>query len=433
MRPLRLRADWALPIDTAPIPDAAILIDQNGRIAAIGPEPEVPAPSDAESLELGRRILLPGLINTHTHLELTGFEARAPESSFREWILTIRRIKAERTAAEYLAAARQGIRDCWAGGVTTIADTGDSGSVVQALAELSGSGIVYHEVFGPAPADCDASFAAFAQRMEELRPLATGRVSLGASPHAPYTVSGPLYRRVAIWARNQGLPLAVHLAESRAETELVRAGAGPFAEAWRQRGIPLPDEPAQRLTPSPLPISLSPVSWLDHHGVLGPDTLCIHAVQLSADDCGILAGRGVAIAHCPRSNRRHGHGDAPLRELLHAGLRVGAGTDSVASVGRLDLFAELRAAMELAGLTAEQALELGTVGAARALGLERVTGTLTAGKWGDVIAVQPGPGLHPSVALPVVLASPQQVGLTVLGGRIVHRAAPLDPSRGDPI
>ncbi|NOT08069.1 MAG: amidohydrolase family protein, partial [Gemmatimonadales bacterium] len=205
-------------MDRPPIERAALLIGSDGRIEAIGPSDSIPSPPDAESLDLGDAVLLPGLVNAHTHLELTGFEEAAPEGEFREWIQTIRRIKAARSGDEWLDAARQGIRDCWAAGVTTIADTGDSGAVIEALAELGGSGIVYHEVFGPHPDQCEESLTGMAARVGELARFTGPRVRLGVSPHAPYTVSGPLYARVAAWAKHRAMPIAVHVAESMEET-----------------------------------------------------------------------------------------------------------------------------------------------------------------------------------------------------------------------
>ena len=255
--------------------------------------------------------------------------------------------------------------DCWAAGVTTVADTGDSGAVAQALADADGSGIAYHEVFGPHPDQRDESMLGLQRQVERLGRYAAERVRLGVSPHAPYTVSGPLYAAAAAWARTMDLPMAVHLAESLAESRLLAGGEGPFADAWRARGIPLP-----------APAGRTPVEWLDEHGVLTERTLCIHVVRASAADIGILARADAPIAHCPLSNRAHGHGAAPLGALLAAGLRVGLGTDSVVSVGALDLLAEARAARELAGLDAARTLRLATIEGARALGLEDDVGSL---------------------------------------------------------
>ncbi|HTL04299.1 MAG TPA: amidohydrolase family protein [Gemmatimonadales bacterium] len=415
-----------LPIDAEPIPEGAVLIGADGRIAAVGPAAAVPAPPDAESLVYPAAILLPGLVNTHTHLELTGFEPTAAELDFPRWILSIRRLKQVRPPEEFRAAARRGLRACWAGGVTTVADTGDSGAVLEALAALGGSGLVYHEIFGPHPDQRAESLALFEQRMAALLPLASRRVRLGVSPHAPYSVSGPLYAAAAEWARRRSLPLAVHLAESPAERDFVERGMGPFADAWTARGIPLLDDPSHHpRAAGPGRQPRTPVQWLDAHGVLGPDTLCIHAVQLGPEDVELLARRQVAVAHCPLSNAAHRHGNAPLTELLEAGVRVGLGTDSVASVGPLDLLAEARAARRLAGLSDAAALALATLHGARALGLGDELGSLTPGKWGDlaVVSAEPGPDRRtPETA--VLTAQAGAVTLTVLGGQIVHRAGP---------
>jgi len=420
VRPLRLSARWALPVDSPPIPDAALLVGPDGRIAAIGPEPAVPAPESAERLDLGDVILLPGLVNAHTHLELTGFDDSPPDLDFRRWILSIRRMKEVRTPEEYQDAARRGIRDCWSGGVTTIADTGDSGAVIQALTELGGSGIAFQEVFGPHPSQVEESFEGLRRRTADLAAFAVGRVRLGVSPHAPYSVSGPLYARVAEWAQRENLPIAVHLAESPAESEFVSRGAGPFAEAWQSRGIPQLVDRSQQPPGRPVQPA-SPVAWLDRLGVLGAKTLCIHAIQLSDDDVGCLSRRGVSVAHCPLANARHNHGTARLAELRRAGVRIGLGTDSVASVGRLDLFAEARAAREIARLGAAETLALATIDGARALGLDAETGTLSVGKWGDVVAVQ-AQGLEGAgPEEPALAASPCHVLLTAIAGRVVYR------------
>jgi 5-methylthioadenosine/S-adenosylhomocysteine deaminase len=407
----RIAAAWVLPVDGAPIERGAVLIGSDGRIVAVGPEAAVPHPPGVAADDFPRAILLPGLVNVHTHLELTGFGGRVAEREFAPWIRRLRQIKAERTRDEFLAAARQGILDCWAAGVTTIADTGDSGAVVQALAEAGGSGIVYHEVFGPHPDDCQANFAAFQARVAELSCFAGGRVRLGVSPHAPYTVSGPLYRATAAWAGEMGFPMAVHVAESVAETVLLATGSGPFGEAWRLRGIPAPD-----------PLGCTPVEWLERHGVLGPETLCIHVVQLEPGDVPRLAGTGAAVAHCPLSNRAHGHGSAPLATLRDAGLRVGVGPASVARGGMLDLLAEARAARALASSSADAALELCTLGGARALGLESEIGSLRAGKWGDCVVIEPMASAVLPPAERVLASGPNDVVATYLAGKAVVRS-----------
>jgi 5-methylthioadenosine/S-adenosylhomocysteine deaminase len=153
--------------------------------------------------------------------------------------------------------------------------------------------------------------------------------------------------------------------------------------------------------------------------------LCIHVVQADEADLACLARRDAAVAHCPLSNTAHGHGAAPLAGFLAHGLRVGLGTDSALSVGPPDLLADLRAARGLAGLTAEAAIELATVGGARALGLEGEVGTLEPGKWGDCVVVRPRGRAGDGPAEQVAAARRDEVVATFLGGRDVYRADPV--------
>jgi len=411
----RLAARWVLPVESRPIERGAILIGTDGRLASVGPEAAVPRPPDVPCEEFREGLLLPGLVNTHTHLELDGLEYRAPAGQFAEWIWRVRQLKAGRTAEQFAGAARAGLAACYAAGVTTIADTGDTGAVVRALAEAGGSGVCYQEVFGPDPSQLTESMSGLHQRVTELASCAGGRVGLGVSPHAPYTVSGPLYAAVARWARAEGLPIAVHVAESRAESDLLLNGRGSFADAWRGRGIPLPN-----------PLGCTPVGWLDQHGVLTDKTLCIHSIQVGPDDLARLTRAGVGIAHCPLSNLAHGHGEAPLARFIERGIPVGLGTDSVLSVGRMDLLAEARAARQSVGLDAVRALALATLDGARAIGLGEVTGSLRPGKWGDCVVIRPPPTAVTLSPEEQVLASgPRDVIATFLGGHNVYRSADL--------
>src|SRR3989440_3862 len=277
---LRIRAGSVHPVTAPPITDGAVLVADDGRITAVAA------------------------------------------------------LKDATTPEEFDHSAEQGVRDCWMAGVTCVADTGSTGAPLRALARLGARGIYYQEVFGPDPADRAATLAELRAAVARLGPVASGRARLGVSPHAPYTVSEPLYRAVAAFARREALPLAVHLAESREETALVRDGAGSFAEALRARGIPVTAH------------GCSPVQYLLRLGVLERATgwLCIHCVQVDETDIRTLKESGAGVAACPRSNRAHGHGTAPLAGFRAAGIPLGLGTDSVVSAGDVNLWAEAAAA-----------------------------------------------------------------------------------------
>ncbi len=339
-------------------------------------------------------VLVPGLINVHTHLELTHLGGSDGETAFPSWIRRVRELKDATTPDQFRAAAEQGLRDCWARGVTCVADTGSTGAVAAVIAGLGGRAVVYQEVFGPDPAQVSESLEELKLALQPLRLLASTRLRVGVSPHAPYSVSEPLYRRTAALAAAEGLPLAVHLAESPEETQLVRDGTGPFAEALRARGIAVE------------PRGCSPVEYLRQLVVLQPRTLCIHCVQVGDADIRSLREAGVAVAHCPLSNRAHRHGAAPVAAFRAAGIPVGVGTDSVVSVGTLDLWAEAAAA----GLTGDDALRQLTIDNARALGWDAEIGSLEVGKVADLavlssVSVRPRPSL-----------------MTLVAGRVVHRA-----------
>jgi 5-methylthioadenosine/S-adenosylhomocysteine deaminase len=393
---LRVRAAMVHPVTAPSIENGAVLIDEAGRIAATGPHPHVPTPPSCTVLEFPDGMLVPGLINCHTHLELTHLAGRSSATEFSAWIKEIRELKDAATADEFTAAAERGLRQCWAAGVTTVADTGSTGAALRALARLGGRGIAYQEVFGPDPARLDRSMDELRTALDALAPFATATQRLGVSPHAPYTVSEPLYRAVAALARERRLPVALHLAESEAETRFVHDGTGPFADMHHRRGIAV------------TPHHGSPVELVRDTGHLTPDTLCIHCVQVDDLDIALLAASGAAVAHCPRSNTAHGHGRAPLAALRAAGVRVGLGTDSVVSVGDASLWAEADAA----GLSGDDAVRALTLDGARALNWDGEIGSLEVGKAADLAVFAASARSRPLPPAPALL--------TVVAGRIVH-------------
>ncbi len=376
MAPLRVTARWVLPVNGAPVADGAVLVGADGRIVATGPDAAVPHPADAQVVELGAAALLPGLVNAHSHLELTALRGLARDLPFPGWLLTVRAIKDALDPATFRASARWGVLEGFAAGITTFGDTGSSLQAAAALAELGGRGVAYHEVFGPDPAACAEAVAGLERALAELERFRSDRVSVGASPHAPYTVSDPLVRAVAALASGRGLKTAMHVAESSEERALVEEGRGPFAEQLRARGIAV--EPRGRST----------VAWLEATGLLACRPLLIHCVTAGFDDFTIAHRHGSTVAHCPWSNAVLGHGRADFSAMRRAGVVVGLGTDSVVAGGRLDLFAEARlAALGLeGGVPARELLRWVTADGAAALGLPSL-GTLEPGAWGDLAAV----------------------------------------------
>jgi len=376
---MRYHARWVLPITRPPIENGTV-VESDGLITYVGPRANAPSGKD---YELGEAILLPGLINTHTHLELTAMRGFLEDCRFAEWIDKLRQSRNDILDTEMLLdSARFGIVEGLEAGITTYADTCSSGVVLHAMHELGVRGIMYQEVFGPDPSHAAIAMRELEERIEKLQLEQTGLVSLGVSPHAPYTVSDPLYAAAASFANARHLPLAMHIAESEPEYDIVASGTGDFADRWRRRGIPV--EPRAR----------SPIALLEQRGALERGPLLIHCVRVDDADIEIMARHRCAVAHCPASNAKFGHGIAPLLPLLAAGIRVGMGSDSVASNNRMDILDESRLAVLIHraatrkhdAFGAHQALELATIGGARALGIDSRVGSLEVGKDADLAA-----------------------------------------------
>jgi cytosine/adenosine deaminase-related metal-dependent hydrolase len=388
-----------------------LLTDNSGHIVAVGPEAAVPNPPDTKRVSWPNAVLLPGFVNLHTHLELTGLRGGIRRTDFFDWIQQVRQAKESITEAGFVDAAREGLREAWRHGTTAVADTGTSGATVRALAELGGRGVYFHEAIQPEPERSGEAFRVFAAETRDLVSRAGGpAVTIGVSPHAPYTVSPELYALVLEFARSEGLPLAAHIAESRAEVDLVTAGRGPFARAWEQRSIALPTA------------ARSVLEYIDRSGLLGPDLLAIHVIHVDEADVALLRDHGVAVALCLRSNNRHGHGLPPLEWFREAGLRIGLGTDSVASVDTLDMLAEARAARDLSGMSASEALELVTLSGAGALGWDGEIGSLEPGKWADLCVVDVSHNEAMTVeqlAAAVLTAGADAIRATYVAGRLV--------------
>ncbi len=375
VRPLRLHARWIIPIGSAPIANGAVLVGEDGRIAALGPDASVPSGGDVQSRDLGDVALMPGLVNTHTHLELMALRGLVQDRPFTRWISQIRRIKDRLVADVYRAAARWGVLESFAAGITTIGDTGSSGEPARAIADLGARGVAFHEVFGPDPAQVDGAMDELRRALHDLDRLASDRLAIGVSPHAPYTVSETLLHEVGALARQDVRKVAIHVAESRDERDFIVEGRGRFAEHLRGRGIHVPIH------------GISPVAWA-LRGLGGARPLLIHCVHADAEDFRAIARALATVAHCPCSNSALDNGHANLAAMHACSVKVGLGTDSVAAGNALDLFAEARLAGMSFPMDPRRQLRLITADAADALGVTGV-GRIEPGAWGDLIAVVP--------------------------------------------
>ncbi|MFI5229091.1 MAG: amidohydrolase family protein [Gemmatimonadales bacterium] len=405
-----------MPISAPPVFDGVVAV-ANGRIVYVGPAGRGPAGDD---VDLGNVLLLPGLVNAHTHLELTAMRGFLEDIDFRRWILRLtnaRRAVLDREAL--LDSARYGLEEGISAGITSFADTCASGVAMQAMREFGVRGIMYQEVFGPDPAQCGEALAGLRAQLAGLRYLETPLVRLGVSPHSPYTVSDALFRAAARLAADDRLPIAVHVAESELEHRLVVDAAGAFADGLRRRGIGVN------------PRAASPVRLLDQLGVLERKPLLIHCVRVDAEDVRTIAASGASVAHCPASNAKLGHGIAPLDELLAAGIPVGLGSDSMASNNRMDILDEARLAllgqrMRTASNetpSAADVLDLATLGGARAIGVDGLVGSLEEGKQADLaaFALDPAGPTHDPITAAVFSITGARARFVAVAGSVLLR------------
>jgi len=333
--------------------------------------------------------------------------------------------KAKLDRDDFLASSMLGAMECVGSGITTIGDTvGDWRATVQAATDFGLRTYAFVEIFGMDDARLAETVRTADERIRKARQAAGPLVTVGLSPHAPYTVSGPLYRELNAYGMREGLKLMLHVAESQAEVAYVRDGSGVLAHDFREKvgweRLPL------------LPTRTSPVKYLEQWDALDGDVVAVHCVQVSPEDVAVLKKYDIAVAHCPKSNAKLGCGIAPVSDFIEAGLRVGIGTDSLASNNILDMFDEMRMVIFLQRarqslttcLGAAEVLRMATLGGAEALGLAEQVGSLQPGKRADVIAVDMehshfSPIDDPVSAL-VYGANQEDVFFTMIDGRVVY-------------
>lgn len=421
-RTLIVRANLVLPISHDPLPEGEVVVE-NGQIVEVRPRSTL---AGDEVLEFGDAIVMPGLINGHSHLEYTALRGWNDRVPFFEWIRGLVSLKAKCPAELWQPSAMLGAAELIASGVTFVSDNTDSGASAEALARLGLRGRVYQEVFGieAEPDDAtilrelDAKLDALRQTLARYE--ATDRIALGISPHAIYTVRDSLLRALRQYAREQNLPLSIHAAESSEEVALARSGSGSFAEMFRERGI------------SYLHPRVPPIEYLYNAGILASDVQLVHATRAEPREIDMMARAKVSVAHCPRSNARLLTGIAPVYAMRRQGIPVVVGTDSAVSAGSLDIWEEVRFAA-LAQRAASYAAQpswrdwigMLTLEAAKVFGVNALIGSLEAGKRADMIVVRTArpafSGVSDPYAALVLLARSEDVALTMVDGHILYR------------
>ncbi len=374
---IRFSADWVLPIADGPIGGGAVAID-GGQIVSVGVR------DGSEDVALGRVAVLPGLVNAHTHLELSYLHGRIPPApSFLEWVRPMLAARRERAGLDdqiVMRATADAIARARATGTALFGDVSNTLSAVPMLREAKMPGCVFHELLGFRGVDADEQVAGAQRAIDALS--AGDEVRLSLAPHAPYSVSPALFSAIRrhLDEQGRGMVSTVHLGESPEEVELLKKGTGPWRSlleeigAWNETW----EVPA-----------CSPVEYLADLGFLQNSVLAVHGVQLEGNDLSRLRTLGVTVVSCPRSNQYVGVGSPPLEAFYAMKLDVALGTDSLASVEDLNMFSELAEARRIAPrVPARALLRSATLTGADALGFGDDYGSIEPGKRASLIAVR---------------------------------------------
>ena len=369
---LLIEARWIVPVEPANtiLEDHAVAIN-NGQILAILPQDQAAArfaPRELKRLE--QHVLIPGLVNLHTHAAMTLLRGLADDLPLMDWLQNhIWPAEAKHVSPQFvhdgtLLACAEMLR----GGITCFNDMYFYPKAAAEAALASGMrasiGLITLDFPTAYAADTDDYLAKGLAVRDEFReePL----ISFCLAPHAPYTVNDRSFAKVLTLAEQIELPIHVHLHETAQEID----------DSMRDFGV-------------------RPIERLHQLGLLSPGLIGVHAVHLSIEEIKLLAEHGCSVAHCPSSNLKLASGIAPITDLLSQGVNIGLGTDGAASNNRLDLFQEMRLAALLAkgqsgradAINAHQALRMATLSGAQALGLDSTIGSIVPGKAADLCAV----------------------------------------------
>jgi cytosine/adenosine deaminase-related metal-dependent hydrolase len=408
-------ASYLYPVTSPPMPGGAIAVAE-GRIADVGPLERLTREYNAPVHEFPGCIIMPGLVNAHTHLELTHFPSwklrkgidYSPRT-YVDWVIQVIKIRRSLTRQELENSVREGVRLSLECGTTAIGEILSDRTLIPLYASTGIIGRLFLEAIGQDP---EQYTPLLAEIEETLTSFSAGNLGPGLSPHAPHTLAAGFLQKLAGLARSHAIPAVIHLAESREEASFMHDSTGKIAE------ILYPFAGWDDYLPSPR--RTSSAAYLEGLGVLNPLTSVVHCVHVTPDDAHILKKNGVTAILCPRSNERLDVGKAPAALLKKTGIPLALGTDSLASNDSLSLWDEMRfLRRDFPGLfTPAEIVEMATLGAAKALQLASETGSLEKGKRGDFLVMEPFHSNSPD-ELAEVLMEDSRVAEVFIGGKPV--------------
>lgn len=407
-----LSADWLITSPHSVYQDGRIrVVDVKVAEVGTGLREE---PGKCPLIHLPGRILMPGMVNAHTHLELTPLRGACRGLEFPDWISEMTRLIRQGPPELWAQGAGEGVREMLMGGVTAVADHSTFGASPQMLDAEGMPGVVYQEVFCVDPAaDHSETLAQLRSSLEAMQESTGGRIRMGISAHAPYNAAPSALK--ALTRDFKEWPRSIHVCETADEVSYVRSGTGQIAESHRARGFEV------------TPRRMSPVEYLDNCSYWHSGSMAIHLTHATMGDFAMLRNRGTSAVFCPTSNARLEGAVPPIASARRVGLTCGLGTDSAVSSERLDMFEEMRQAvlgsqLRKDPIDAAEAFAMATIEGAKACGLEG-SGTLDVGARADIVALELMPSAHSNSRVEDVVwqGSAERVTHVWLGGRLVKQ------------
>jgi len=371
-------------------------------------------------VDLGNRIVMPGLVNLHTHLDLSHMHGLVDEcDDFFGWIMQLVELKRKLGTKGARTTAAKALAEAISTGTTCIGDIAGTDTAIPALKRSGVRGVIFIEALGLDERTAKAAYTNLAQRVMALKGL-PDRLRAGISPHSTYSVSRSLYNKINNITSSNRYSIAVHVSETIDEHNYISgkpSGIDAYHKKFGWDGL--------KRNSGKTPIEF--LKGLNLHNGL----LAVHGVHLTKGDMAILKRSGASVAHCPRSNHMLRVGKAPVEELLAKGINVGIGTDSLASNTDLNLWEEMRFAYLVNRLTARQVLEMATINGAKALGLGDVAGSLEPNKEADLIAINPRHFKNNGTCKDIVtLTGTEDIDLVMVQGRLLHISKELKGRHG---
>ena len=404
------RARYLLAEAGCLLQNAAVHVSRTGQILRVASWNGAPVEPTIELVDWGPSIILPGLVNAHTHLELTALKNQLTAfAMFSDWILQLIESRKTWTKSEFQSSAKAGAQLSLASGTTLVGDIASSTFSWEATKDIPLRRVVFEEILSLFPGRANLILAQLNQNFEEVppNPLQVHAIS----PHAPYSVSSELYSRAAEQACRQGKLLATHAAETKAELQFLLTGTGEFSEFLDRIGA-LPE--------GWRPPGIHPIAFLDSLKVLGSSCLLIHCNYLDEASISRIARTHSSVVYCPRSHDFFGHEAHPVRQLLDAGILVALGTDSLASNSSLSILDEMRYLYATRkDIEPEEIFRAATSSGAIALNYKGKLGRLESGYLADMAILELPSNMKPRHVLHQILEGAGDSRATLVQGKIV--------------